>query len=146
MIRSISRASQLALRCSTQRPSSTPPSLRPTTQFCKGLYTSPQLNDLPSSRTPLGRFQYRQTRRSRTPTPLSRHLRFCSTHRMMCKKGEISGATPLPDREVLPTNVKPLYYDLILEPNFETFKYNGTVIIELVKKASCQWAPPSTLA
>ena len=53
---------------------------------------------------------------------------------MMCKKDEISGATPLPDREVLPTNVKPLHYDLILEPNFETFKYNGTVTIELVKK------------
>ena len=49
---------------------------------------------------------------------------------MMCKMGETSGATPIPDREVLPTNVKPLHYDLILEPNFDTFKYNGTVTVE----------------
>lgn len=34
-------------------------------------------------------------------------------------------------REVLPKNVKPLHYDLTLEPNFETFKYEGTVIIDL---------------
>lgn len=33
-------------------------------------------------------------------------------------------------RQVLPKNVKPLHYDLTLEPNFETFKYEGTVIIE----------------
>ncbi|KAL6361925.1 hypothetical protein LRP88_05407 [Fusarium phalaenopsidis] len=33
-------------------------------------------------------------------------------------------------REVLPKNVKPLHYDLTLEPNFETFKYEGTVIID----------------
>lgn len=35
-------------------------------------------------------------------------------------------------REVLPTNVKPLHYDLTLEPNFEKFTYEGTVIIEYV--------------
>ena len=34
-------------------------------------------------------------------------------------------------REVLPKNVKPKHYDLTLEPNFETFKYEGTVSIEL---------------
>ncbi|KAM0440052.1 hypothetical protein ACHAPT_001155 [Fusarium lateritium] len=33
-------------------------------------------------------------------------------------------------REVLPKNVKPLHYDLTLEPNFETFKYEGTVVID----------------
>jgi aminopeptidase 2 len=33
-------------------------------------------------------------------------------------------------REVLPTNVKPVHYDLILEPNFEKFTYDGTVTIE----------------
>jgi aminopeptidase 2 len=33
-------------------------------------------------------------------------------------------------REVLPTNVKPTHYDLTLEPHFETFKYDGKVIIE----------------
>ena len=33
-------------------------------------------------------------------------------------------------REVLPANVKPLHYDLKLEPNFEKFSYEGTVVIE----------------
>ena len=33
-------------------------------------------------------------------------------------------------RQVLPTNVKPLHYDLTLEPNFENFTYEGTVVIE----------------
>ncbi|KAF2759296.1 hypothetical protein EJ05DRAFT_438001 [Pseudovirgaria hyperparasitica] len=34
-------------------------------------------------------------------------------------------------REVLPKNVKAVHYDLTLEPNFETFKYGGKVIIDL---------------
>ncbi|KAI9818054.1 MAG: Aminopeptidase 2 mitochondrial [Pycnora praestabilis] len=33
-------------------------------------------------------------------------------------------------REVLPTNVKPLHYDLTLEPDFEKFTYEGTVTID----------------
>lgn len=33
-------------------------------------------------------------------------------------------------REVLPTNVKPLHYNLTLEPDFETFTYEGNVVIE----------------
>lgn len=33
-------------------------------------------------------------------------------------------------REVLPKNVKPTHYDLTLEPDFETFKYEGTVVID----------------
>ena len=33
-------------------------------------------------------------------------------------------------REVLPTNVKPMHYDLTLEPNFDKFTFEGTVIIE----------------
>ena len=35
-------------------------------------------------------------------------------------------------REVLPTNVKPLHYALTLEPDFEKFSYEGTVVIEYV--------------
>jgi len=35
-------------------------------------------------------------------------------------------------REVLPTNVKPLHYDVVLEPNLEDFTFNGTVSIEWV--------------
>jgi aminopeptidase 2 len=34
-------------------------------------------------------------------------------------------------REVLPKNVKPLHYDLTLEPDFEKFTYEGTVTIDL---------------
>jgi aminopeptidase 2 len=34
-------------------------------------------------------------------------------------------------REVLPTNVKPLHYDLTLEPNFDDFTYKGKVVIDL---------------
>ncbi|KAI5235600.1 hypothetical protein E4T43_09144 [Aureobasidium subglaciale] len=34
-------------------------------------------------------------------------------------------------REVLPKNVKPLHYHLTLEPNLETFEYEGKVVIEL---------------
>jgi aminopeptidase 2 len=32
---------------------------------------------------------------------------------------------------VLPTNVKPVHYDLTLEPNFDDFTYEGTVVIDL---------------
>lgn len=46
---------------------------------------------------------------------------------------DISGSTNVSHgREVLPTNVKPVHYDLTLEPNFEKFSYDGTVIIEYV--------------
>ncbi|KAF2083851.1 hypothetical protein K490DRAFT_69381 [Saccharata proteae CBS 121410] len=34
-------------------------------------------------------------------------------------------------REVLPKNVKPVHYDLTLEPNLETFEYEGKVVIDL---------------
>ncbi|KAF1943430.1 hypothetical protein EJ02DRAFT_421276 [Clathrospora elynae] len=34
-------------------------------------------------------------------------------------------------REVLPANVKPMHYDLTLEPDFENFTYEGTVTIDL---------------
>lgn len=34
------------------------------------------------------------------------------------------------DREVLPTNVKPISYHLTLEPNFSTFEYDGEVAIK----------------
>jgi aminopeptidase 2 len=33
-------------------------------------------------------------------------------------------------RQVLPTNVKPIHYDLTLEPDFEIFRYEGKVVIE----------------
>lgn len=47
---------------------------------------------------------------------------------------ELAGSTNVAThgREVLPANVKPVHYDLTLEPNFESFKYDGTVVIEYV--------------
>lgn len=35
------------------------------------------------------------------------------------------------DREILPRNVTPLHYDLQMEPNFETFKFEGITTIDL---------------
>ncbi|KAL1989166.1 hypothetical protein VTN96DRAFT_3713 [Rasamsonia emersonii] len=53
----------------------------------------------------------------------------------MCRSrhaDEPSGSTNLAHgREVLPTNVKPLHYDLTLEPDFDKFTYEGTVVIDL---------------
>ena len=34
-------------------------------------------------------------------------------------------------RQILPANVRPLHYDLELEPDFDTCKIGGSVIIEL---------------
>ena len=59
--------------------------------------------------------------------------RHCSHRRTMCKANAdiIGGSMDVgKGREVLPTNVKPVHYDLTLEPDFEKFSYEGTVIIE----------------
>ena len=53
----------------------------------------------------------------------------------MCKAAAVdagSAAVASQGREVLPTNVKPTHYDLTLEPDFEKFSYEGTVVIEYV--------------
>jgi aminopeptidase 2 len=34
------------------------------------------------------------------------------------------------DRQVLPTNVAPKHYDLLIEPDLENFTYKGQVSIE----------------
>lgn len=49
----------------------------------------------------------------------------------MCRHATTTGSSANPDREVLPTNVKPLHYDLVLEPLFDTFTFDGTVAIEV---------------
>lgn len=66
-------------------------------------------------------------------------VRHCSYSRTMCRgKDDIAGASMdvSKSREVLPTNVKPLHYDLTLEPNFEKFTYEGKVVIEYVEPIS----------
>ena len=58
--------------------------------------------------------------------------RFCSYRSKMCRaNAEIEGSIDVTkSREVLPTNVKPVHYDLTLEPDFDNFSYQGTVVIE----------------
>jgi hypothetical protein len=60
----------------------------------------------------------------------------------MCRHADnIDGSTNATrGREVLPTNVKPVHYDLTLEPDFEKFTYEGTVVIEYV------WEKPVTFS
>ena len=61
------------------------------------------------------------------------NIRHCSCQRIMCKaETEMTGGgmDVTKSREVLPTNVKPLHYDLTLEPDLEKFVYEGSVIIE----------------
>jgi aminopeptidase 2 len=53
----------------------------------------------------------------------------------MCRHGtDVASASMdiTQGREVLPTNVKPLHYNLTLEPDFEKFTYEGKVVIEYV--------------
>lgn len=64
------------------------------------------------------------------------HVRHCSYQRKMCYQHAdvVSGSMDMTkSREILPTNVKPVHYDLTLEPNLEKFTFEGTVIIEYVK-------------
>ncbi|CAH2350240.1 alanine/arginine aminopeptidase [[Candida] railenensis] len=48
----------------------------------------------------------------------------------MCMSHSSNSSTN-PDREVLPTNVKPTHYDLTLEPLFDSFTFDGEVAISL---------------
>lgn len=45
--------------------------------------------------------------------------------------GPDGGSMKVQGRELLPTNVVPIHYDLTLEPNFEKLNYEGTVIIDV---------------
>ena len=64
--------------------------------------------------------------------------RNCSYQRNMCRATAMGGMAEenssarnvAGGRDVLPTNVKPVHYDLTLEPNLETFKFQGEVTIE----------------
>ncbi|OJJ44518.1 hypothetical protein ASPZODRAFT_70994 [Penicilliopsis zonata CBS 506.65] len=52
----------------------------------------------------------------------------CSSRR---GDGSLGSTNVAHGREVLPTNVKPVHYDLTLEPDLVKFTYDGTVIIDL---------------
>lgn len=79
----------------------------------------------------------------RRTTQPSRHtpfipVRHCSHRRNMCRHSGAdvhSHVDVTKSREVLPTNVRPIHYDLTLEPDFEKFTYEGSVTIEY----ACDW-------
>lgn len=93
---------------------------------------------LPSSKSPTNAARY--SSRSNTTKPFPRFVRYCSHRRTlnMCKHfNHEADATSSIDvtkgREVLPKNVKPVHYDLTLEPKLDgDFSYEGTVVIECV--------------
>ncbi|KAF3934015.1 Laeverin [Dactylella cylindrospora] len=65
-------------------------------------------------------------------------LRFCSSRRhSMCRShhlggGEVSSSIDVTKgREVLPSAIKPVNYKVTLEPDFEKFTFDGTVVITL---------------
>jgi aminopeptidase 2 len=71
----------------------------------------------------------------------------------MCKQfgaeNEGSAMAVQQAREVLPTNVKPLHYDLTLEPDFEKATYEGSVTIEYAiahSRTTGRSNPPRKLA
>lgn len=75
--------------------------------------------------------RYLPRRHSKIPS-----VRYCSYQRNMCRAYDdvASGSVNVNrGREVLPTSVKPVHYDLTLEPNFEKFTYEGRVVIEYVQ-------------
>ncbi|CAM1502388.1 Fc.00g043720.m01.CDS01 [Cosmosporella sp. VM-42] len=77
-------------------------------------------------------FTYTNTS-SGVSSPTITQKRHCSYRRAMYRNGDdvASASHDLSHgRQVLPTNVKPVHYDLTLEPNFETFEYEGTVVID----------------
>lgn len=90
------------------------------------------------SRTPI--FQFQHSAASLTTSQLRSQVlieqrRFCSFQRSMCRQhlatdAIASGVDVSKGREVLPKNVKPTHYRLTLEPNLETFEFDGYVEIE----------------
>ena len=96
------------------------------------------LNPTTTTSYPARRLHLQDTSLHRPPSLLklapTSAVRYCSHRRNMCKQFGVEGHASAVDitqgREVLPTNVKPLHYDLTLEPNFSDFTYDGTVVIE----------------
>lgn len=85
----------------------------------------PQLTYLTSSRASIASQTFRTTGTAK---------RHCSHRRTMCRREAETADANLDiskGREVLPKNVKPTHYHLTLEPNLESFKYDGEVVIDL---------------
>lgn len=125
MLHITSRASRLAITLTKQTPSP--------------LQSRKLLVSIPWRIRYFGSTERIASLRDRTTQPFRRHIvaqavRHCSYQRMCKAHADIAGASMdvSKGREVLPTNVKPVHYDLTLEPDFEKFSYEGTVVIEYV--------------
>ena len=110
-----------------------PLSLRASSSSAAPLFARPSSTSSSSSSTSsLRPLPY--NRRSPSLLSLSHTSKRHWSYRRMCgsrRAEELSGSTNVTHgREVLPTNVKPVHYDLTLEPDFEKFTYDGTVVIE----------------
>lgn len=79
---------------------------------------------------------FHSSKRSKLLNRPLHQVRHCSYQRNMCKHFGVdnSGSRNVPsDRVILPADVKPTYYKLDLEPDFEKFTFDGTVAISYVK-------------
>ncbi|KAH9909190.1 peptidase family M1-domain-containing protein [Xylariomycetidae sp. FL2044] len=104
-----------------------------TSVFCHGSRPSSSYSLAPPSTTA----SLFPSTKSRLTTLSTASVRHCSYRRQnMCKlAGDIDhtgGAAPDPTqgRELLPTNVIPTHYDVTLEPDFQKFTFDGTVLID----------------
>lgn len=94
------------------------------------VYPSPLTSSIFSTAArPARRLRSRVSPLSQVPKRYCSYRRMCHSRRADGSSGSTSIAA---SREVLPTNVKPRHYDLTLEPDFEKFTFEGTVIIEYV--------------
>lgn len=127
-----SSSSSSAYFTSQHHPSSAP-SLSLINPPCSSFSSPLSSSSSSSSYSPLHRLSSKPSSLSPLPYTTVRH---CS-HRRMCgsrRADDVAAASTNAShgREVLPTNVKPVHYDLTLEPDFGSFRYNGTVAIEYV--------------
>ncbi|KAJ8603570.1 hypothetical protein MRB53_042113 [Persea americana] len=61
----------------------------------------------------------------------AQQIRHCSHRRAMCRRDDQMATNIVNAREVLPTNVRPTHYDLVVEPDLDKFTFHGTVSIDL---------------
>lgn len=83
-----------------------------------------------------------RTNRSKGANRSKYFARYCSHQRMCRREADMMDQNAIDvakGREVLPKNVKPLHYHLTLEPNFETFEYEGKVVIEYASRRLAQY-------
>ena len=100
------------------------------------LYTTSSLSPILSKRVQPSRLSRPALRKHNLPKLAQQQLRNCSCRRIMCRGHHAT--TDLQSeaidvskgREILPANVKPIHYHVTLEPNLDSFEYDGEVVIE----------------